>query len=191
MNKLKLLLIPVLLLTLNILPPERPVSPLQNSKNIEAKKLDQRARILADYFASYNSPLQYQAQDFIEAADTYGVDWKLVPAISGVESTFGRKAYGYNAWGWGIYGNQALGFKSWKDGIYTVTGGLRKNYLDKGLKDPYAINKIYAASPSWGWKVSYFMQDLENFIQKKQPRATGTNQLVKTAAPSATLAYQN
>lgn len=138
-----------------------------NTAQIEQRKLDPRARILADYFASYGSPLEFQAQDFIDAADIYGVDWKLVPAIAGVESTFGKHSYGYNAWGWGIYGNQALGFSSWKNGIYTVTGGLKQNYIDRGLTNPYTMNKVYAASPAWGWKVDYFMKDLEKFTQKK------------------------
>lgn len=134
-----------------------------NQPKLESRQFDQRAQVLSDYFASYNSPLQYQAQDFVDAADKYNLDWKLVPAISGVESTFGKSAYGYNAWGWGIYGNEALGFNSWKDGIYAVSEGLRQNYFDRGLSDPYAINRVYAASPSWGWKVNFFLNDLDRF----------------------------
>ena len=136
-----------------------------NEAKIETRTLDKRAQILADYFAKYNSPLQNHAQDFVDAADKYGLDWKLVPSISGVESTFGKQSYGYNAWGWGIYGNQTLNFNSWEHGIDTVTGGLKQNYVDKGLTNPYSMNKVYAASPSWGWKVTYFMNDLEKFAQ--------------------------
>lgn len=131
---------------------------------IESRELDSRAEILAAYFAQYNSPLEYHAQDFIDAADSYNVDWRLVPAISGVESTFGKFIPGgYNAWGWGVYGTHALYFNSWRDGIFTVTEGLKKNYIDKGLTDPYSMNRIYAASPYWGGKVSYFLQNISNF----------------------------
>lgn len=143
------------------------VSDTPNTPKLESREFDPRAKILSDYFASYNSPLQYQAQDFVDAADKYALDWKLVPAISGVESTFGKAAYDYNAWGWGIYGNQALGFKSWKDGIYTVSEGLRQNYFDRGLTNPYSINRVYAASPSWGWKVNFFINDLDQFANNK------------------------
>lgn len=131
---------------------------------VEAKKLDPEAEILRLYLSKHNSPLEYHAQDFIDAAKEYNLDWKLLPAIAGVESTFGKFIPGgYNAYGWGVYGTQAIYFTSWTDGIYTVAQGLRENYLDKGLTDPYAMNKIYAASPLWGKKVTFFMNELEKF----------------------------
>jgi len=158
---------------------------------VETKKLDPRAKILAEYFALHNSPLEYQAQDFVDAADKNGLDWKLVAAISGVESTFGKASYGYNAWGWGIYGDQALGFNSWKDGINTVSEGLKTGYIDKGLTDPYSINRVYAASPTWGSKVTYFMNSLDEYASKTEPKATTINPLIKTAGSSAQLAYKS
>lgn len=131
---------------------------------VEIKVLDERAKILSNYLAKYNSPMQYHAQDFIDAADKYGLDWRMLPSIAGVESTFGKRIPGgYNAYGWGVYGKNAIYFKSWRDGMFTVAKGLRENYLNKGLNDPYKINRIYAASPSWGTKVSRFMRDLEIF----------------------------
>lgn len=137
------------------------------TESVEAKQIDKKAEILASYLASHDSPLQYHAQDFIDAANTYNLDWRLVPAISGVESTFGKFIPGgYNGWGWGVYGNQAIFFKSWTEAIFTVSKGLRENYLDKGYSEPYSMNKIYAASTSWGSKVSYFMQDLEKYAQQ-------------------------
>ena len=144
-------------------------------ETIEARELDPRAVILRDYLAQYNSPLQYHAQDFIDASDTYNVDWKLVPAISGVESTFGKAIPGgYNGWGWGIYGDNRLGFESWRDGIFTVTKGLKEGYIDQGLTDPYSMNRKYAASPTWGQKVTYFMNDLEEFANNSK-NITGVN----------------
>lgn len=141
----------------------------QALEQIEARQLDGQAKILATYLAKYDSPLQYHAQDFIDAAKVYNLDWRILPAISGVESTFGKfTPGGYNAWGWGVYGTQAIYFYSWRDGIYTVARGLRENYLDKGLTNPYSINRAYAASPYWGGKVTYFMNDLEKFAQKYQ-----------------------
>jgi len=132
--------------------------------NIQTKKTDVETKILTDYLAKYNSPMKDQAQDFIDAARAYNVDWKLVPAIAGVESTFGKFIPGgYNAWGWGVYGTQAIYFTSWRDGIFTVTKGLKENYINKGLTDPFAMNRIYAASPYWGGHVSYFLQDIEKF----------------------------
>lgn len=196
MNK-KLILLPIVmfLLTLTIPPVagQGEVIPVDRQlimPDVQTRELDPRAKILASYFAKYNSPLENQAQDFIDAADTYGVDWKLVPAIAGVESTFGKNSYGYNAWGWGIYGNQSLNFGSWRDGIFTVTGGLKENYINKGLTEPYAMNRIYATSPVWGGKVTHFINDLDNFAGKQGGDTPITNPLTKVAASSAQLASQ-
>lgn len=160
----KFFLILILLLFVNITLPEKGVAEQSVSYQVSASKFDSRAEILRDYLAEKNSPLQYQAQDFVDAADKYNLDWRLVASIAGVESTFGRFIPGgFNAWGWGVYGDQALGFSSWRDGIFTVSEGLRKGYFDKGLTDPYLINRAYAASPVWGYKVNYFLTDLEKF----------------------------
>lgn len=131
---------------------------------IKSTKLDPEAEILSKYLAKHNSPLQYHAQDFVDAANLYGLDWKLVASIAGVESTFGKFIPGgFNGWGWGVYGTQALFFKSWKDGIYTVSKGLKEDYISRGLLEPMAMNKRYAASPVWGTHVTFFMRDLEKF----------------------------
>lgn len=191
MQKLKYILVSVLLLTFTGSSFLGEIPTQSTHPKLEARQLDQRAKILSNYFAIFNSPLQFQSQDFIDAADTYNLDWKLVPAISGVESTFGKASYGYNAWGWGIYGNQALGFTSWKDGIYTVSEGLKKGYIDQGLTNPILMNRAYATSPSWGWKVNFFMNDLEKFAAKNRVGVTKvTNPLTKTAAASALLAFK-
>lgn len=170
--------------------------------NISSKQLDKRAQILNDYLQKYDSPLQYHAQDFVDAADNAGIDWKLVAAISGVESTFGKFVPGgsntpynsFNAWGWGAATpDDAIYFKSWKEGIFTVSDGLKKNYISKGLTDPYSINKVYAASPTWGQKVSYFLNDLDIFTKKyeaEKPVQKNGNAFIKIAGASAQLAYR-
>lgn len=162
---------------------------------IEAKPIDQRALILRDYLAQYNSPLQNHAQDFIDASDTYGLDWKLVPAISGVESTFGKAIPGgFNGWGWGVYGTHAIYFTSWRDGIFTVSKGLKEDYISRGLLDPYAMNKRYASSPYWGGHVAYFLADIEKYAKNYRPQSELTLEKkqadVNTAGSSAKLALK-
>ncbi len=164
---LLLLILPLLFPNINVRAEKKAENTIPQLEIIEGKKLDKKATILAKYLAKFDSPLQYHAQDFIDAAEAYQLDWKMVPAIAGVESTFGKFIPGgYNAWGWGVYGTQAIYFSSWREGIFTIAKGLREGYLNKGLTEPYSINRVYAASPFWGGKVSYFMQDLENFADK-------------------------
>ena len=147
-----LLIFPLLFANSKVSAERKVENPNPQLESIEGKKLDKKATILAKYLAKFNSPLQYHAQDFIEAAETYQLDWKMLPAIAGVESTFGKQIPGgYNAWGWGVYGTQAVYFNSWREGIFTIAKGLREGYLNKGLTDPYSINRIYAASPKYLW----------------------------------------
>lgn len=196
---MKKIIIVCLILMLPFLHLSRPVSAERLEQKIpdtqiESKQLSDKAQILAQYLENYNSPLQYHAQDFIDAATVYGLDWKLLPSIAGVESTFGKQIPGgYNAWGWGVYGTQAVYFNSWREGIFTIAKGLRENYLNKGLTDPYAINTVYAASPVWGGKVSYFMQDLANFADKyqsEQQKTANVNITPHIAAVSGQLAFR-
>ncbi len=158
--------------------------PAQNEQVI-SKKLDKQAQILQAYLAKFDSPMQYHAQDFIDAARLYNLDWKMLPAITGVESTFGKFIPGgYNAYGWGAYdAYHAVYFDSWTDGIFTVARGLRENYLNKGLSDPFSINRVYAASPFWGSRVTYFMQDLEKFANNYQDK--NPNQIVTDPSVAA------
>lgn len=157
---------------------------------IITRKLDREAEILAHYLGEHNSPLQYNAQDFVDAAHEFDLDWKLVPAIAGVESTFGKfTPGGYNGWGWGVYGTQAIYFKSWREGIFTVSKGLKEDYVNRGLTDPYSMNRRYAASPVWGRKVVFFMNDIEKYAQSyKQPVADIRLSQSKVAAISGQLA---
>lgn len=129
---------------------------------------DDRASRLRAYLETYNSPLTDQADAFVAEADKNNLDWKLVAAIAGVESTFGKQipSGSYNAWGWGIpTGAQSgIGFANWEEGIATVSEGLAKNYFGRGAKTLYDVGWIYAANGnSWGNHVTFFLTQIAQF----------------------------
>lgn len=128
---------------------------------------DNRVKILREYFKQYDSPLADSAAAFVQAADENQIDWKLVAAISGVESTFGHQIpyNSYNAWGWGVYGNNVLRFQSFDDAVVTISKGLRANYYNKGAQTVYDVGRQYAASPAWAERVSFFMEKIDAFSQ--------------------------
>jgi hypothetical protein len=131
------------------------------------QRVDNRAKILERYLQSKDSPLAPFANEFVTDADKYNLDWRLVAAISGVESTFGQAIppYSYNGWGWGVYGDNVIRFKSWPDGINTVSQGLRERYIDKwGGKDIYQIGAMYASSPAWANHVNFYLNNIDSFI---------------------------
>lgn len=139
---------------------------------------DNRAAILHAYLSKKSSPFADNAGQFVKEADRLNLDWKLVAAISGVESTFGQHipAGSYNAWGWGIFtgASDGIHFTDWNDGISKVSEGLHDNYIGKGARTVDEIGRIYAASPAWSWKVKYFINDIETFY------AASTNTLAVT-----------
>lgn len=122
---------------------------------------DYRVENLKEFLEKYNSPLAPYASDFVAYADKYGLDYRMVPAITGVESTFGKKipANSFNAYGWA---NGNYSFKSWTDSIQVVSMTLKQNYLDKGKTSVKKIARTYAPpSSSWASKVNYFMKKIE------------------------------
>lgn len=133
--------------------------------------IDERPNLLRAYLASHNSPMVDSAEHFISEADRLGLDWKLVAAIAGVESTFGKHipANSYNGWGWGVFTGQQDGihFDSWNHGITEVSEGLRYNYIDRGAITLEQMGRKYAASPVWSQKVKFFLSAIDNFSPKR------------------------
>ncbi|HVT01159.1 MAG TPA: hypothetical protein VHE53_02895 [Patescibacteria group bacterium] len=127
--------------------------------------IDMRTKALENVFKRHNSPLTVEASAYIKYADQYGVDWKLLPAISGVESSFGIALMpdSYNAYGWGgghIY------FNSWEDGIRSIDEALGENYYAKGATDVWKIGPIYAESPTWSVRVNGYMNEIEEEYER-------------------------
>lgn len=112
---------------------------------------------IKNYLSKRNSPLAKYAEEFVKASEKYHIDYRLVAAISIIESGGGKNCFKqYNAWGWG-----KSGFDSWKDGIWTVSKGLGKYYA-KGMTTPQLIAPSYCppSASSWSRKVSYVMNEI-------------------------------
>ncbi|MFC1649857.1 hypothetical protein ACFL2C_04070 [Patescibacteria group bacterium] len=116
---------------------------------------------LRSFLQTYNSPISNQAEIFVKSANDNGLDWRLVPSITGVESTFGKHipSNSYNAYGWA---NGKYAFESWEESIDHVSKTLKEKYIDRGADDVYKIGRIYAPpSPAWPGKVDYFMNKID------------------------------
>lgn len=126
-------------------------------------EIDIRAKQLEEFFGFYGSPLALYSEFIVSMADKYGVDFRLVPAISGVESTFGKNIpFGsYNAYGWN--GGKTR-FNSWEEGIEEVTKTLNEKYIKRGLDTPGKIAPVYCPpSKVWGRNVNFFMEKINEF----------------------------
>lgn len=129
--------------------------------NINGSAFDYRVRNLRKFLLKHNSPLASYAEEFVIYADEYGLDYRLVPAITGVESTFGKHIPqgSYNAYGWA---NGDYKFASWEDSIKHVSKTLKSKYIDRGVDSIYEIARVYAPpSTTWGRNVSFFVKKID------------------------------
>ena len=126
--------------------------------SIKAKK-DDRAQILKIFLENQGSPMAEDAEELVEIADKYEIDWKLLPAIAGVESQYGQlvPAGSYNPYGWN---NGGAYFENWEDASEQVASGIRARYAQSGNVTPYRIGPGYAENPLWATHVSRYMSQI-------------------------------
>lgn len=75
---------------------------------------DLRPQKLEAFFESFQCPQPWYVDDYLAAADTYHIDYRLLPVVSVLESTCGVYQRGNNHWGWN---SARTGFASVPDGI--------------------------------------------------------------------------
>ena len=97
---------------------------------------------------------------FINACIKYDFDCYMLPAIAGLESSFGAYVYpnSNNAFGWG---RGLIMFSTWDEGIDTVGNGLRTKYINKGLTTLEAIGEKYCENPTWAARVNNIAKRFE------------------------------
>ena len=129
---------------------------------VETAYADMRVEKLTKYLEKRQSPLIEYAETMIQVADAHDVPWTLVPAITGVESSFGVRmpANSCNAYGWN---NGNYKFNSCQESIEHVTKVLKTKYIDRGANTVDKIAPIYAPpSTTWAGKVKFFMNAIES-----------------------------
>jgi len=129
-----------------------------------ATMTDSRVTTLADFFASYHSPLAPFAANIVNKADSYGIDYRLVPAIAMQETTLCKKTLPsakYNCWGFGVWGHTVTSFASYTEAIDTISKYFAKR-KERGIDTLDAIGNIYNPGNTNHWKenVAYVMGQL-------------------------------
>ena len=90
---------------------------------------DPRFVRLEAFFKTYDCPGPLHVQEYLQAADSHALDYRLLPAISLVESTCGAFERLNNRWGWD---SVQSGFDSVPAGIDYITEQLAENPKYKG-----------------------------------------------------------
>jgi hypothetical protein len=131
------------------------VSPRQQEKtHAPAHRQDWRLSALLRFFQVRDCPAQKYVSAFLETADTFDLDWRLLPSISYIESTGGKYALNNNLFGWDSGRAQ---FATPAEGIYTV--GYRLSHSDLYRdKDVDEILTTYNPNEEYAGKVKSVMQ---------------------------------
>jgi hypothetical protein len=119
---------------------------------------DPRSERLEAFFKAYDCPAPLHVDEYLRAADSHALDYRLLPAISLVESTCGAFEKMNNRWGWA---SAQSGFPSVPDGIEYITAQLAENPRYKGKTVPEKLF-TYNPYPQYVRQVQRLMQQIEN-----------------------------
>lgn len=136
--------------------------------HFEARTSDGRVDIVANFLSRYKSPLQpydKYAQVLVSAADRYGLDYRLLPAIMMQESNLCKTADPaiHNCLGFGIHKRGTLAFDSYEASFDRAAREIKENYIDIGLTTPEQIMTKYTPSSngSWANSVNQWIAEME------------------------------
>ncbi len=121
------------------------------------RPLDPRVVRLSAFFQAYNCPEPHHINAYLRAADAYGLDYRLLPAISLRETTCGVTEKNNNRWG---YHPGRQSFPSVEAGI---------NFLARHLAEepPYAGKTLrqklftYNPLPAYPGEIQRLMRQIE------------------------------
>lgn len=74
--------------------------PIAFAPHAQERPADYRFHLLKKFFQKGDCPAERYAQAFLDAADRYDLDWRLLPSLSYIESTGGKMARNNNLFGW-------------------------------------------------------------------------------------------
>jgi hypothetical protein len=133
----------------------------------EDKILEERAAEIDALLESYDSPLKGYGKKFVLEAEKNDIDWRLLVAISGVESTFGRHACKKAANSFLGYGSCKIDFKSVDDAIEKVSASLGGNNENtahhyEGKNTIQILKKYNSVIPTYTSKVIKIMKMIDD-----------------------------
>jgi len=133
---------------------------------------DARSFLLKIFIERYQpkSPFLPLTDFFVTTADTYQIDYRLLPAIAMCESNLGVKIPAhdsFNAWGIAVYTGKQSGkkFNDWQHAIDWTGKFIREKFYNRSITDLQEIGAIWAPpsvdkNDSWATCVAGFMDKI-------------------------------
>jgi len=135
---------------------------LSGKNHVKATEHDTRSAQMRVVLTKYNSPMIGLEDVLIKTAEKYGLDWTLMAAIAGTESSFAKRMPHKcnNPYGWGIYGDKKLCFDNLEASIEEVASGLAKKYNISSIE---SIARTYNKVSTEGWisHTKFFMNKIK------------------------------
>lgn len=121
---------------------------------------DQRHAKLETFFQSFGCPAPHHVKEYLGAADTYAIDYRLLPAISVLESTCGIYQRQNNRWGWA---SARKGFSSFRAGLEYIAHQLSNGryYKDKTLAEKV---RMYNPNPQYAKQLEKLMRKIDTAL---------------------------
>lgn len=118
---------------------------------------DSRCQALRNFFLRYRSPLENLAIVFVRTADEHRLDWRLLPAISMVETSGGKHGTPSNIFGWN---SGKTRFASAEVGILFVASRFAQSPIYAGRTALGILRQYNPARTAYPPKVTHFMKEL-------------------------------
>jgi hypothetical protein len=121
---------------------------------------DERHAKLDTIFQSFGCPAPYHVKEYLGAADTYAIDYRLLPAISVLESTCGIYQHENNRWGWA---SARKGFASFRAGLEYIAHELANG---RYYKNKTLIEKVhmYNPRPQYARQLDRLMRNIDGSL---------------------------
>jgi len=139
------------------------------SQSAESPSQEDKAKAIDSFFKEHNMPLEGTGLKMVQEAEKNDIDWRLLPAISVIESTGGKhacKKVTNSFFGWG---SCKINFKSKEQAIEVVAKNLGGNnpntdqhYADKTTEQ--ILKKYNSVIPTYIQKVTKVMDEIEEYM---------------------------
>jgi hypothetical protein len=118
---------------------------------------DERHAKLETFFQSFRCPAPHHVEEYVGAADNYAIDYRLLPAISVLESTCGIYQRANNRWGWA---SARKGFASFRAGLEYIAHQLAdgRYYKNKTLEEKV---HMYNPRPQYARQLESLMRQID------------------------------
>ncbi|PIR61677.1 MAG: hypothetical protein COY81_00650 [Candidatus Pacebacteria bacterium CG_4_10_14_0_8_um_filter_43_12] len=147
----------------------------------EAEEADARVILVQNFIERHDSPLAEElnfGQVLVDLADTYEVDFRLLPAIAMQESNLCKVTPrgSYNCLGLGVHERGTWEFQSYQENFEAAAKILKTNYIDRGLTSPVEIMAKYTpkSNGSWAESVNQWMAEMR-YDDRQAGRELKTN----------------